>query len=312
MNNKVLNYLKNKTHESIDLIKSKAHTLTDYISTKAETVGTYLSDHANDLKNGATKGTALALSVATLLGATGCESQLGSLKQYDTPPIRPIEEIEQTGIKAEDVLALYDDLAEKCVEAHYSVTNWKDLLGDKFYDLDGAFVSITPETTNEIGYEDNYSLPFYLTTNHFSPSNLWSTEISSPYYANNKEFFYEDIYKTNLTVNMNLDKSTDTLTFEWGIPKSKYDEVLSALNTPTTTLNKSDLEGKIPNNFYYLIDYKNLWGTPAFDAIPITRETILNATPNQLWALYNLINCMIELNFNGNLPETSTEESIIN
>ena len=300
MNKDVFNYL-----------SEKAHDVTDYIRAKAEAVGTYLEDHATDIKDGIVKGTATVLTTAMLLGGmTGCDvaEQIGQpkLEQFEQLPIRPIDEIEQTGIKAEDVLALYDDLAEKCIEAHYATTNWKDKLGDRFDELDGQFVSISPTSSVEIGFGDNYILPFYLQTNFFKPSNRWSTENSSPFFTN-KSFVNEDIYETILTINTNFGDSSGKGTFQWGVPKQAYDNVLRAFNTPSVLLNKDQLEGTIPNEFFLTIGQNELWGTEAFKSIPLTREAITNANSEQLWALYNLIDCMIELNFNSNLPQTDFE-----
>lgn len=303
MNKNVFNYLNDKANE-----------VTNYIRAKAEAVGTYLQDHAQDIKDGAVKGTATVLTAAMLLGGmTGCDvvEQIGGpkLEQYEQLPIRPIEEIEQSGITAEDVLALYDDLAEKCVEAHYATTNWKDELGERFNELDGQFISISPTTINEIGYENNYILPFYLQASVFKPSNRWSTESSSPYYTNQK-FINEEIYETILTIKQNFGEKSGTKAYQWGVPKASFDKVLKAFNTPTTILDKETIEGKIPNAYFYQIEENNLWGTSAYNSVSLSRETISNATQEQLWALYDLITDMIELNFNATLPQLDSEQEI--
>lgn len=304
MNKNVFNYL-----------NEKANDVADYIKAKAEAAGAYLSEHAQDIKQGAIKGTATVLTAAMLLGGmTGCDTleQIGGpeLEQYEQLPIRPIEEIEQSGITAEDVLALYDDLAEKCVEAHYATTNWKEELGERFNELDGQFISISPTTINEIGYENNYVLPFYLQASVFRPSNRWSTESSSPYYTNQK-FINEEIYETVLTIKQNFGEKSGTKDYQWGVPKASFDKVLQAFNTPTITLDKEALEGKIPNVHFYQIEENYLWGTTAYNSVPLSREIIANATPEQLWALYDLINSMIELNFNATLPSLDAEHEII-
>lgn len=290
----------------------RAQNLTDHIANKVGAVGNHFSEHATGIKKGLVRCTAISLTAAALLGVlAGCESFGLASTQYDSPPIRPIEEIEQTGITAEDVLAKYDELAEKCVEEHYYATNWKDKLGDRFYDLDGQFVSISLVPYNEIQFGDNYILPFFLTTDYFQLTNRWSTEPESPYYTEDRDFNGEEIYMVLFTFYVNLDKPTDTMSFDWGIPKTSLDNVLKTLNFPTRILVREELEGNISPIDISIIDRRNLWGTKVFDYKAIDRNLIKNASEEQLWALYNLINDMIELNFNGRLPANASESETV-
>lgn len=309
MNKDVFNYL-----------SEKAHDVTDYIRAKAEAVGSYLEDHATDIKDGFVKGTATVLTTAMLLGGmTGCDvvEQIGQpkLEQFEQLPIRPVDEIEQTGIKAEDVLALYDDLAEKCVEAHHSTTSWKDNLGDRFTDLDGQFVSITPTSSYVTkDRQSNYKLPIYTRLPYFSTSNNWILMPDSQYFnPNNSVIFDDNIYKTDLLINCNLDGDRlSSLRVDCGIYKDDFEAVLKAFNVPSFALTEEYFSSD-PNASTDLIeDLKsgNIFGNTVYEGITIDRQLLQNATQEQLWALYNMIDNIIEINFNCTVP--TTDENLMN
>ena len=306
MNKDVFNYL-----------SEKAHDVTDYIKAKAEAVGTYLEDHATDIKDGIVKGTATVLTTAMLLGGmTGCDvvEQIGQpkLEQFEQLPIRPVDEIEQTGIKAEDVLALYDDLAEKCVEAHHSTTSWKDNLGDRFDDLDGQFVSITPSSNFMDENYSNYTMPFYAPLSYFQPSNRWIISENGEYFNPDPTIWSDKIYRTDLDVNCNLDGNLSKLKFNWGIYEQDLVNVLSAFNVQSFTLTE-EYCNSIPNfsrELFVELHQSNMFGRQVYNPFTIDRKTIETANTEQLWALYNMLDNMIKINFECQLPDFSEEPTI--
>lgn len=243
-----------------EYLGSKAQQVADYIRTKAEAAGNCLSERANDIKQGAIKTTATLLTAATLLGGmTGCT--IGPL--YPIVATKPRDEIEEIGITAEDVLAVYDNL---CLQKLYETfLHHKDDYGDDWYNLSAQFQSI--KTDKRILQISNNDVPEY-------------DYINEPFY----HMFNDEGYC--LTYNFYGALNNDSREFSKNVQISPvtFESLMESLKISPFTLTDEYWQ----NNPQHATDYNYVTGVDVYEPITIDRETIINATEEQLWTLYDV------------------------
>lgn len=279
-----------------DYLNGKAHDVADYIKAKAEAAGNYISDHAQDIKNGAIKTTATLLTAATLMGGlTACDdTNTKDPSTQQTPPIhtqqpnipndttqdtteeefnRPLypivtvrsrEEIEESGITAEDVLNFYDNLCLRKV--HEIQESDKELFGETWEYLSAQFECLNVNKAKLPISSDN-GFPIY-------------RFLDEPFYHNITEqgycmkLIYNEAYRDDV-VNTNQG---------YVLTPDAFDQLMSIFNIKPFDLTEEYWQ----ENPTYADSYNHITGISVYPNFKFTRETILNANEEQLWALYNL------------------------
>ncbi len=327
MNKNVFNYLNDKTQE-----------LTDYIKAKAESVGNYLSEHAQDIKQGAIKGTATALTLATLLGGTtGCVMQgrpVQGTPQPGTQQTQPVdpnepsrsdgghfwgeryteddlpakiehrteEEIAQTGLTAQDVLNAYDQLAIDIAIAYYSSELYNGALSEEAKNnITATFESLTPQAhpyLDEKTQEENVIIaPFYALDKEFLPRQFWQ----------DLKFNTIPAYITTLNLQVYVDGVTFAQRIETlGVEQQAFEKMLSTFNKETFYLDNNFLLTKVDKSkigYFRKYLYQNV-----YEPLDIARDTIQNASPKQLEAIYQMLTSIRSITFDRTLPNASTND----
>lgn len=322
MNKNVLDYLNDKTQN-----------VADYIRAKSESAGNYITSHAKNIKKGAIRATATALTAATLLtGLSACdaneilvepdieqETTTGELTtEMDTfvetevtteepttdsnqqeqettenkpalPEMRPIEEIEKTGITADDVLAAMDNLAWKIFNVGYKDSTL--LNPDDINNVTCSFFSLEPTITTPASEElMPYKDPFYHLLDNYTPNFEW---------LNNKNLL-NDVYATELYIKLSINGKNSLISvLDLGIAKEDFENVMNALDMDQFTITTDYLESLSSED---LQQYSHLIGNQAYSGLEIDRDLVVNATEEQLWALYNAtMNSMTSINLEGTL-----------
>lgn len=281
MNKNVFNYLNDKAHDAID-----------YIRAKAEAAGAYLEDHASDIKDGLVKGTATVLTVASLLGGmTGC-GDLGFdsdnyQQKFPISTIKPIDDIEEQGITAQDVLAAYDTIALTALQKIMEPA--KDDFGSRWNCFSAQFNSITNNNLNietENGEDKSVPHPISIPNDSYSPQHLWSQEDMR---------FYDDVYLFNFSYSGDItNQIVDRTVFEMAMTWEDFSNIMKAFNIQPFELTQEYIDS-LP---YSSSRYEYCIGEQVYPEFKLDRETILNASEEQLWALYNAAtNSIANINF---------------
>ena len=285
MNKNVLEYLNDKILNVADNIRAKS-----------ESVGNYITSHAKNIKKGAIRATATALTAATLIGGlTACEIE--TLTQLE---VRPIEEIEETGIKAEDVLALYDNMAKNYFERLYG--NFSD--SEKAASIiKYEFTNITPLESAVPTTEDYLFGPFETIIDPFYYSLDTYTIVSW--------LAYDTTKLSNICpINFNYKAYSKDNVFDYqvtacGISPADLNSIIEAFNLKPFEITPEYIDSL----GYAAISYQHLTGKTAYPSLTINRELIENANEQQLWSLYNAAtNSIYSINFEAKQPEDNIIE----
>lgn len=305
----------------LEYLSGKANDVKDYIVAKAEAAGNYLSDHATDIKEGFVKGTATVLTVAAMLGGmTACDTNEPVENPNNTPGIsapadpsnpgqpgnpndnkvtlRPREEIEQTGITAQDVLDLYDEFARDAVRA-YNGFEGSQIHLDK---LTGDFISLSPQIVIDPTTYDRLPIACYIKETEFKPNQKWLTESSHQLYNPNIQNV-GDVYLMTLLVHQHgIGREHDNHLKNFAIPAKEFDKLMLAFNNSQFNITNEYIQDK---NELFELD-KHI-GKTAYNSIIFDKDLIANATEDQLWALYNAMESLYSLNFYGELPQNNKD-----
>ena len=311
-----------------EYLNGKANDVKDYIVAKAEAAGNYLSDHATDIKNGLVKGTATVLTTAMLLGGmTACDTNTQVENPDNTPGIsapadpsspgtnpsnpgqqgnpnenkvtlRPREEIEQTGITAEDVIALYNEFARDAVRAHLGFPGNPSHVSN----LSGSFVSILPQMIYHPETREKLFAPCYVKEDNFTPSHDWLTDSTHQLYNPNIQNV-EDVYLITLHVQQQgTGRVQDRYLENFAIPATVFENLMTVLNNE-----RFNITNEYAQDQNELFELNNCIGQPAYNTITFDKELLTNANEEQLWALYNAMESLYSLNFYGELPQNDKD-----
>ena len=311
----------------LEYLNGKANDVKDYIVAKAEAAGNYLSDHATDIKDGFVKGTATVLTVAAMLGGmTACDTNEPVENPNNTPGIsapanpstpetnpstpgqpgnpndnkvtlRPREEIEQTGITAQDVLDLYDEFARDAIRAFHGFP------GNPIHidELTGNFISLSPQFIYHPETRDKIFTPCYIKENNFTPAHNWLTDSSHQLYNPNISDVGE-VHIMTLYVNQDGIGKDDKYLKNFAIPATEFDKLMLAFNNSQFNITNEYVQDKNE-----LLGLDKHIGKTAYNSIIFDKDLIANATEDQLWALYNAMESMYSINFYGELPQSNKD-----
>ncbi|MGN0960737.1 MAG: hypothetical protein ACI4PF_00890 [Christensenellales bacterium] len=311
MNNKVFNYLNEKKEQLSDLTEEKV-----------TQIKAYLEKNADKIKGNTKRAVATGLVAATLLGGmAGCNrtnvnnpSESGSNyteptneiedgashEPFEELPVRPIEEIEESGITAEDVLAVYDKLALAIEKKRFPRENVDpDYL--EAYDKETAqFESITIETYSHPQFEIDgvtmidYQYPFFIKRNFFMIGQL-----------EEQTALEDSVYTCLFNYNIVNNNKYYNETFEGcGIIDYEFEDVMKSFNLSPSTITEDKLALGPFTDFFQLE-----LGQTCYAPIKIDRELIQSANKEQLLSLYNMINSIYALNIEGKQPEKQEIDS---
>lgn len=230
--------------------------------------------------------TALAAVAAMLAAGTACdEFSLPNLNTSNTTAsqtnketLKTREQLEQEGITAEDVLKVYDNLAAKISEK-------SETYNDLYKGLKTDFVKISTPFIGFLGVRNYYK------ADDFTPSENWHT---NPATINN-------VYPISFQVQTQKESFSpleDEATF--GIDADTFEKLMSAFNQQSKIFKEEDFE---PHHLMFKEDFEFLLDKEVYPYFTITRETINNATEEQLWTLYNTFESIRIINFNEPSPE---------
>ncbi|MGM9681268.1 MAG: hypothetical protein ACI3XR_07165 [Eubacteriales bacterium] len=312
--------VKKMKHQGLNDVNGKK----ERSSAKAEETVTgmkkYLANNANKIIGNAKRAVATGLVGVTLLcGMVGCnkadvnnpsegnhtestnEIEDGaSHEPFEVLPIRPIEEIEESGITAEDVLAVYDKLALAIEKKRFP----RETIGPDYleaYDKQTAqFESITVETYSDPIFETDgikmidYQFPFFIKRNSFSIGQLGEqTELENKVYTC---FFNYNVVSDNKYYNE---------TFEGcGIIDYEFEDVMKSFNLSPSTITEDKL-ALGPSTDFFRFEL----GQTCYPPIKIDRELIQSANKEQLLSLYNMINSIQVINIERRLPDNADDIS---
>ena len=276
----------------------------------SKTVFGYLKKQANDTKKPALRVAAIALiAVMLLTGLTACgvpefikdifnKDDKIEIDKTNQPPqleMRPLEEIKETGITSEDVLAALDNLAKEFFLAGelYRFEGLEDYRDDLTYRFSGITPNDTyiPVSGDPDGKWEERQKPFYVSTLIHYADHRWLDEI--------KEF--NNVYNLNFSYIAYLgNKPREFYVKSLAITKEEFESIMKAGNIDSFEINKEYTDSLGPKGSAY----ENFWEYQAYPDITIDREFIENASEEQLWALYNAINgSLTSINLYGKLPD---------
>jgi len=236
------------------------------------------------------KALSLILALVLCLSLCACGGQLDGLIEkipglgspeetynpqnnpFPVPETRPIEDIQATGITAEDVLAEYDRVA---------------LLA-----LNSFILRISD---NEEGFDWKY-LSAQFSSLNVSQENMptsngtWDLQYEPFHRASNNKYCLQFNYQGSFK---NEPESLDIISFY--ISKEEFENILNAYNIKSFQITEEYLNslGPMGKEFYsYCININ----TTVYEPFQLTRELIQTSTEEQLWALYNARNSIYALN----------------
>ncbi len=215
-------------------------------------------------------------------------------ERYEEVPTinhRTEAEIEATGLTAQDVLNAYDKMVTDALKADLASPFYSFLPDDVRKDVVGKFVSITPRV-----YEDPdmniIEAPFYVFDTDYLPEVYYPPLPVTP------------AYPVSLNIEMYVDGVICETRLFVGVQKTQFEQAMSVFGQKPyifdyETFKETEKTFKIYE--YYEINKYNPLAKyieeEVYEPITISIETILNATPEQLQVLYNLISSIYSINF---------------
>ncbi len=239
---------------------------------------------------------ALALAGLTTLSATtmsGCEEikhifnpDETSVEEYVKPTTRTEEEIVETGITAEDVLAEFDNLAwDILMQSH--TTTWQKYCPDDIdelmeeLDFSCQFKSISPESYDNEQGEDTL-FPFYgISTRKFINMIDYLTD-------DKDKPIFEDVYHAYIVTDSFTYGEVSNNLAPIGMYKDQFEPVANMMSSNKITITDEYIKNNIDGEQGSIqAKYKYL-DSIGYSSFEITRETIENASEEELYLLYDL------------------------
>ena len=218
----------------------------------------------------------------------------------DVPVVqqRTEEEIAETGLTAQDVLNAYDQFTIDICKQLYSADIYGELSEEAYNNLSAQFISISPWSSarrdKETGEFVEFSAPFYAVTDSFT-----ATKYGNSISTNDPHF---SVYPVTIDFTTYIDGVYFVNSFSnTGIQISQFEKTMEAFNKEQYFLDQFTLTDMVDD--YY--KYAKFANQNAYDGFVINRDTILNATPDQLKALYNMIASLRSINLEQRLLDES-------
>lgn len=218
-------------------------------------------------------------------------------EHFEKPVLRTDEEIAETGLTTEDVLNAYDDLAWKITEFRWKrdINNWGQ---DIEKDLSAQFDKITVCNPD---LEPITQYPFY-------GINDYEHSFDHPWF--NQELSIRDTYCVNFSADSVLgEQLVKTEIYNMGIFKEQFEPVADTFGKGKFIFTEEKLRS-LPNRD--ILEFLDFVGLPVYYPFEITRETIENATQEQLYLLYDMCKSLYSINVNAEDPTISNEDDYIN
>ena len=196
---------------------------------------------------------------------------------FEKPNPRPEEEIEATGITAEDVLAIYDQLAWD-----FGLKVW-DV---RFPEVDDSYFSAQFDRIDVLNYNhldpelaDSLAYPFYGVSQHGHRNDFfWFEEKDKKTFMEAYDF---NFYQTSVYGYQLLDTTIQCV----GAHRDQFEPVMDSFGVEKFFLTEEFIENC---GYKYPWDLYNYLNKEVYKPFAITRETIENATEEQLYLLYDL------------------------
>ena len=242
-----------------------------------------------------TRVVTVVLTLVILVNLAGCTRPFIDESRFTGETLPPAidimsrEEIEARGITADDVLAVYDQLA--LIAVRYFWKGTKAHIGDEFYKITAAFSDISPKRQYDTQWDsqDEIVCPYYAIMENFGGAQAWQPE---------HESFNEEIYPITFSIDIGYEGNIfEHREFtDFGITKEEFIKIADAFSGPEFTITHDYLvqeHGKASSLVWDDV------GKLAYPAFIIDRETISNITDQQLlWDLYEAAyNSLYRINF---------------
>lgn len=317
MNKKVKDYLENKKEQ---------------LSSTTENIKEYIEKNGKQIKRTATGVALAALTTLSAMGMSGCDlqhtdttepsSSSGTIDpnkivqsnsglfegtRYDKAPVinhRTEEEIAETGLTAQDVLNAYDQLCLDILKDMYSDNYYSDLSKDAYNKISAQFESITPWFFKKYSSDKSeilrFDSPFYAVRPNYFPKQFWQSMSSDI-----GEF-------PAVPITINIKAFADGVCFTETIPNAgiapeQFANTMSSFGIKPYTLDYDTLYESTKNIGNGIDSFFHFLNQTAYEPMHITRETILNATPEQLESLYGMLSSTRSIVLEQKLPENSAE-----
>lgn len=219
---------------------------------------------------------------------------------------RPEEEILSSGAEANDVLALLDSL---CLSWFRNSMEGEDQMDtDK---LNAQFTSITVPQRSESSPIDHsllvYSDPGFIKNRWFYPVCSWHQDSLVDENLRLGNVYSIDIHYVEEYDGVGMNACLSG----WGVGESVFENVMALYGVSSYILSEEHCTGitvynekgeEVTENVNPIIYYTN-WGQTTYEPMTIDRETVANATEEQLAALYEMVRSIYQVNLEGILPE---------
>lgn len=217
------------------------------------------------------------------------------VEHFKKPVLRSDEEIEATGLTVEDVLAYYDTLAWD-----FERLFWEDTLKrhglDVDRDLSAQFERI--DVLNDNFDEPTEDFPFYgMHPKGHEVHFFWLDESYNS---------FKNIYDINLYTTIVGDQKSNHAITDLGVYKDQFEPVAEMMGSKQFLLTSEQLINFVENTHTSQATrmgwYEN---TMVYEPFQITRETIENATQEQLYLLYDFAKSIRSINIDLKDPNVT-------
>lgn len=244
----------------------------------------------------------LLLSISVLFGTVGCGQDAETDDLTAAAVIKAEEQLITDGITPEDVLAVYNELARDAFRAAYATEEQKSKL---IYDLDNfsaKFISFTPPTTN-LGKVFYF---YYLSSTYYVRGPWRHIEGGTFYREETPEI--PNTYEIRLNTRVSCPIRSEDENLAMGISKDAMEEIFKAFDIASFTMTKEWMSAQEDVNLASM--GMIVLGETVYEGFSVDKNTIKNATEEQLWALYHAIESLYSINFHYELPQEGKDYAI--
>ena len=256
-----------------------------------ENTAAWFEKHAKELKKAGIKTAAMLLTTATLLtagmGLTGCQNT-GDPKQPSISipaeiSTRSPEEIAETGVTAEDVLAELDllcrDLLRKEFLALDEFNGTNKVTDEVLNNINAQFTTFTTLGRSTNGeYKDSIA-PYYYKNPEWDNEGRW---LGSRFILNPTAVMFNN-YGMQCNFVGDNGEVQETVSYDFNIPADIFENLMQNLDIPSSTLTEDDC---YEHRYFIDMIYK---GAQIYPGTEINREYIKSLDSQKLTAFYNFI-----------------------
>ncbi len=248
------------------------------------------------LKNATKRALITGIAAGTLLACTGCKDDItaflkdtvykGNATPFPTVTTRSPEEIEASGLTGEDVLAIGDIITQNIADhvyGHSGVPVSAQLVEIAPYKVEGYDGADNETTKNADCYYMAGDIPFSAT------------------FTDDKSFdgkYIQNVYPVSLTYDVILNGDYHQILINnCPIEKRVFENFCEFFGKEQFIITDEWLDRHDNNWLYSKYRY-----SPAYEAFTLDRDTILNANPEQLTAIHDVLKSFEDINLKGNIP----------